>query len=68
MKNIVISNISKINDRIKDETTYKSDSGDIIGIQTNEAPLKYFVKMLFESGEKVDEILTIVTKEAESCT
>ena len=66
MKNIVISNISKINDRIKDETTYKSDSGDIIGIQTNEAPLKYFVKMLFESGEKVDEILTIVTKEAES--
>lgn len=65
MKNILILNISISPSTVPDEQTYTSDVGDISGVYTNDAPAKYIIKSLFNSGYTLDRIVCVTTKEAQ---
>ena len=46
------------------EFSYTSDYGEILGSQTNEAPVKYAVKRLAKDGNKLDRIIAVTTNKA----
>lgn len=65
MSNILILNLSAfLGKNIPEAKVYASDMGEITGIYTNDAPVKYILKFLNGQGENLDKILCIVTEEA----
>ncbi len=69
MRNIIITNISALPPKPKEELKeqcFKSDMGDITGIYTNEAPIKYLLTYISRKKETADLIIAAVTPEAES--
>ncbi len=62
--NIILTNLSKFK-KEAETSAYSSETGDIIGTQTNDAPVKYLVSFLHNKGETADKILAVTTKVAE---
>lgn len=68
MSNKMLLFLSKYQDKKDAELLdYQSDLSDvqIQGIQTSEAPTKYFLEYLRKNGENLDKILCIISKEVE---
>ncbi len=67
MANIIITNISllKTDDKSRSEKNYNSDLCGISGINTNDAPVKYLIKLLAVGKQPIDKIIAVTTKEAE---
>jgi len=67
MRNIIITNISKLPSNPKNELSqqhFTSDLGEITGIYTNEAPLKYLLTYISQKNESADLIIAAATPEA----
>ena len=69
MRNIIITNISALPSKPKEEIKlqiFASDLGDITGLYTNEAPIKYLLTYISQKNESADLIIAAKTPEAES--
>ncbi len=64
MANIIITNISKLKENAANRL-YSSDCGEIDGINTNDAPVKYLMKLLTDKNQPLTEIIAVTTAEAE---
>ncbi len=65
MANIILTNISVLPKNKIEENIYKSDLGDIKGVYTNDAPVKYLIESVFNGKREETIIIAITTKEAE---
>lgn len=66
MGNVIITNISSLPKGTVNENLYKSDLGEISGIYTNDAPVKYLVSCIVSQGETADKIIAVTTAEADT--
>ena len=64
MANIIITNISKLKENAANRL-YSSDCGEIDGMNTNDAPVKYLMKLLTDKNQPITEIIAVTTAEAE---
>lgn len=69
MADVILTNLSSLRkprpgEELK-EYIFKSDVGDINGIQTNDAPVKYLISYLNCKGRKVKKIIAVATLEAD---
>lgn len=69
MADIILTNLSSLrkprqNEEMK-KYIFKSDMGDINGIQTNDAPVKYLISYLNSKKRKADKIIAVATSEAD---
>ncbi|MDE6776128.1 MAG: TM1812 family CRISPR-associated protein [Ruminococcus sp.] len=69
MADVILTNLSSLRkprpgEELK-EYIFKSDIGDINGIQTNDAPVKYLISYLNCKGRKAAKIIAVATSEAD---
>ena len=64
MGNVIITNISSLPKGNVSENVYKSDLGNISGIYTNDAPVKYLLSHIASVGGKTDKIIAVATQAA----
>ena len=64
MGNIILTNLSSLKNP-GDEYTYASDIGDITGIQTNDAPVKYLLSLISSKNQNTEKIIAVATSEAD---
>lgn len=61
--NVLVFFLSKIGIAPK-SITYSADGRSFVGIQTNEAAAKYLISRLKDSGETLDKIIAVTSREA----
>lgn len=64
MSNVIITNLSKLRD--SESRLYSSDVGEIEGVNTNDAPVKYLVSLIDSKNMNVGKIIAVTTEEAGS--
>ncbi len=65
MANVILTNLSIISDKAS-KCIYKSDTGNISGVQTNEAPIKYLISYLHRNNKATGRIIAVATDEAKT--
>ncbi len=66
MENVIITNISSLPNYETKENLYKSNLGNISGVYTNDAPVKYLISYISSAGGKTDKIIAVATAEADT--
>ncbi|MBR2284164.1 MAG: hypothetical protein IJ874_07080 [Ruminococcus sp.] len=61
MSEIILTNLSKLPERKCSELSYSSDIGDITGVYTNDAPVKYLISLIDKLGSSVGAVLAVRT-------
>ena len=64
MSDIIITNLSKLRDA--KSNIYSSDTGNIEGVNTNDAPVKYLISLINSKGADIGKIIAVTTPEADT--